>query len=116
MGLNKKEEEILKQIELGLSKDDPKLEKAVENLTLSNFSRARISISFITFILGFFTMIGTYTIQAAFAVVGFVVMALSGYVFVTNNRSLLNAENIQEWNFKQIYKLVRNKDTSRQNK
>ena len=83
MGLNKKEEEILKQIELGLSKDDPKLEKAVENLTLSNFSRARISISFITFILGFFTMIGTYTIQAAFAVVGFVVMALSGYVFVT---------------------------------
>ena len=51
MGLNKKEEEILKQIELGLSKDDPKLEKAVENLTLSNFSRARISISFITFIL-----------------------------------------------------------------
>jgi hypothetical protein len=61
-------------------------------------------------------MIGTYTIQAAFAVVGFVVMALSGYVFVTNTRSLLNAENIQEWNFKQIYKLVRNKDTSRQNK
>ena len=116
MGLNKKEEEILKQIELGLSKDDPKLEKAVENLTLSNFSRARISISFITFTLGFFTMIGTYTIQAAFAVVGFVVMALSGYVFVTNTRSLLNAENIQEWNFKQIYKLVRNKDTSRQNK
>ena len=116
MGLNKKEEEILKQIELGLSKDDPKLEKAVENLTLSNFSRERISISFITFILGFFTMIGPYTIQAAFAVVGFVVMALSGYVFVTNTRSLLNAENIQEWNFKQIYKLVRNKDTSRQNK
>ena len=34
MGLNKKEEEILKQIELGLSKDDPKLEKAVENLSL----------------------------------------------------------------------------------
>ena len=84
MGLNKKEEEILKQIELGLSKDDPKLEKAVENLTLSNFSRARISISFITFILGFFTMIGTYTIQAAFAVVGFVVMALSGYVFAVS--------------------------------
>ena len=55
MGLNKEEEEILKQIELGLSKDDPKLEKAVENLTLSNFSRARISISFVTFILGFFT-------------------------------------------------------------
>ena len=116
MGLNKKEEEILKQIELGLSKDDPKLEKAVENLTLSNFSRARISISFVTFILGFLTMIGTYTIQPVFAIIGFVLMALSGYVFVTNTRSLLNAENIQEWNFKQIYKLVRNKDTSRQNK
>ena len=29
MGLNKKEEEILKQIEMGLSEDDPKLEKAV---------------------------------------------------------------------------------------
>ena len=83
MGLNKKEEEILKQIELGLSKDDPKLEKAVENLTLSNFSRARISISFITFILGFFTMIGTYTIQAAFAVVGFVVMALSCLLYTS---------------------------------
>ena len=38
MGLNKKEQEILKQIEMGLSEDDPKLEKAVENLTLSNFS------------------------------------------------------------------------------
>ena len=45
MGLNKKEEEILKQIEMGLSEDDPKLEKAVESLTLSNFSRSRSIIS-----------------------------------------------------------------------
>ena len=116
MGLNKKEQEILKQIEMGLSEDDPKLEKAVENLTLSNFSRARITISFFVFLFGFITMIGTYTIQPIFAIVGFVLMALSGFVFVTNTKSLLTAENINEWNFKQIYKLVRNKDTSRQNK
>jgi len=43
-------------------------------------------------------------------------MALSGYVFVTNTRSLLKAENINEWNFKQIFNLIRNKDNSRQNK
>ena len=116
MGLNKKEQEILKQIEMGLSEDDPKLEKAVENLTLSNFSRARITISFFIFLIGFITMIATYTIQPIFAIVGFVLMALSGFVFVTNTKSLLSAENIYEWNFKQIYKLVRNKDTSRQNK
>ena len=61
MGLNKKEQEILKQIEMGLSEDDPKLEKAGENLTLSNFSRARITISFFIFLIGFITMIATYT-------------------------------------------------------
>ena len=37
MGLNKEEEEILKQIELGLTKEDPELEKTAESLTLSNF-------------------------------------------------------------------------------
>ena len=116
MGLNKKEEEILKQIELGLSEEDPKLEKAVESLTLSNFSRSRSIISAITFLIGFFMMIGSYIVQPLVAVAGFVLMALSGYVFVTNTRSLLKAENINEWNFKQIYNLLRNKDTSRQNK
>jgi len=116
MGLNKKEEEILKQIELGLSEEDPKLEKAVESLTLSNFSRSRSIISGMIFLIGFFMMIGSYIVQPLVAVAGFVLMALSGYVFVTNTRSLLKAENINEWNFKQIYNLLRNKDTSRQNK
>ncbi len=116
MGLNKKEEEILKQIELGLSEEDPKLEKAVESLTLSNFSRSRSIISGITFLIGFIMMIGSYIIQPLIAVLGFVLMALSGYVFVTNTRSLLKAENINEWNFKQIFNLLRNKDNSRQNK
>ena len=116
MGLNKKEEEILKQIELGLTEEDPKLEKAVESLTLSNFSRSRSIISGITFIVGFFMMIGSYIIQPVIAVMGFILMALSGYVFVTNTRSLLNAENINEWNFKQIFNLLRNKDNSRQKK
>ncbi len=116
MGLNKEEEEILKQIELGLSEEDPKLEKAVESLTLSNFSRSRSIISGITFLIGFVLMIGSYIIQPIVAVIGFVLMALSGYVFVTNTRSLLRAENINEWNFKQIFNLLRNKDTSRQNK
>ena len=116
MGLNKKEEEILKQIELGLTEEDPKLEKAVESLTLSNFSRSRSIISGITFIVGFFMMIGSYIIQPVIAFMGFVLMALSGYVFVTNTRSLLKAENINEWNFKQIFNLLRNKDNSRQNK
>ncbi len=116
MGLNKKEEEILKQIELGLSEEDPKLEKAVESLTLSNFSRSRSIISGMIFLIGFFMMIGSYIVQPLVAVAGFVLMALSGYVFVTNTRSLLKAENINEWTFKQIYNLLRNKDTSRQNK
>ena len=116
MGLNKEEEEILKQIELGLSEEDPKLEKAVESLTLSNFSRSRSIISGITFLIGFILMIGSYIIQPIVAVIGFVLMALSGYVFVTNTRSLLRAENINEWNFKQIFYLLRNKDSSRQNK
>ena len=116
MGLNKKEEEILKQIELGLSEEDPKLEKAVESLTLSNFSRSSSIISGITFLIGFIMMIGSYIIQPLIAVLGFVLMALSGYVFVTNTRSLLKAENINEWNFKQIFNLLRNKDNSRQNK
>ena len=35
MGLNKKEEEILKQIEQELMKDDPDLAKTVEDSTLS---------------------------------------------------------------------------------
>ena len=116
MGLNKEEEEILKQIELGLSEEDPKLEKAVESLTLSNFSRSRSIISGITFLVGFILMIGSYIVQPIVAVVGFVLMALSGYVFVTNTKSLLRAENINEWNFKQIFILLRNKDNSRQNK
>ena len=116
MSLNKKEQEILKQIELGLSEDDPKLEKAVESLTLSNFSRSRSIISGITFVIGFLMMIGSYIIQPIIAVMGFVLMALSGYVFVTNTKALLKAENINEWNFKQIFILLRNKDSSRQNK
>ncbi len=116
MGLNKEEEEILKQIELGLSEEDPKLEKAVESLTLSNFSRSRSIISGIIFLIGFILMIGSYIIQPIVAVIGFVLMALSGYVFVTNTKSLLRAENINEWNFKQIFNLLRNKDNSRQNK
>ena len=56
MGLNKEEEEILKQIELGLTEEDPELEKTAESLTLSNFSRSRSLISFITFVIGFFMM------------------------------------------------------------
>ena len=36
MGLNKEEEEILKQIEQELMKDDPDLAKTVEDSTLSN--------------------------------------------------------------------------------
>ena len=116
MGLNKKEEEILKQIELGLSKEDPKLEKAVESLTLSNFSRSRSIISGFMFPIGFSIMIASYIPQPIVAVMGFVLMALSGYVFVTNTRALLKAENINEWNFKQIFNLLRNKDSSRQNK
>ena len=79
-------------------------------------SRSRSVISSITFLIGFFMMIGSYIVQPVVAVMGFVLMALSGYVFVINTRSLLKAENINEWNFKEIFKLLRNKDSSRQNK
>ena len=60
-------------------------------------------------------MFSTYIIQPTIALLGFVVMALSAYIFVSNTRALLNAENITEWSFKQVYKILRNKDTSRQN-
>ena len=52
MGLNKKEEEILKQIEQELMKDDPGLAKTVEASTLSKFTRHRAVISFFVFVLG----------------------------------------------------------------
>ena len=41
-------------------------------------------------------------------------MAVAGYVFVTNTRSLLKAENVKEWNIKQVIKILRNQDSSRQ--
>jgi hypothetical protein len=41
-------------------------------------------------------------------------MAVSGYVFVSNTRALLNAENVKEWNVKQVIKILRNQDSSRQ--
>ena len=50
MGLNKEEEEILKQIEQELMKDDPGLAKTVEDSTLSKFTRNRAVISFFVFV------------------------------------------------------------------
>ena len=50
MGLNKKEEEILKQIEQELMKDDPGLAKTVEDSTLSKFTRNRAVISLFVFV------------------------------------------------------------------
>ena len=57
-----------------------------------------------------------YIIQPLIAMAGFALMAVSGYVFVRNTKALLKAENINEWNFKQVYSIIRNKDTSRQTK
>ena len=51
MGLNKEEEEILKQIEQELMKDDPDLAKTVEDSTLSKFTRNRAVISFFVFVI-----------------------------------------------------------------
>ena len=116
MALNKKEEEILKEIELELSKEDPDLAKTVKTSTLSNFSRTRSTFSFVTFIVGLLTMLGSYIVLPLLATAGFALMAISGYVFVRNTKALLKAENINEWNFKQVYSLIRNKDTSRQTK
>ena len=41
-------------------------------------------------------------------------MAVAGYVFVANTRSLLKVENVKEWNIKQVIKILRNQDSSRQ--
>ena len=95
MGLNKKEEEILKQIEQELMKDDPALAKTVEDSTLSKFTRNRAVFSFFVFIFGLLAMFSTYIIQPIIAILGFSVMAVSGYVFVANTRALLKAENIK---------------------
>ena len=68
MGLNKKEEEILKQIEQELMKDDPDLAKTVEDSTLSKFTRNRAVISFFVFVIGLLTMFSTYIILPAIAI------------------------------------------------
>ena len=115
MGLNKKEQEILNQIEQELLKEDPELANTVKESTLSQYTRSRAVISFFIFCIGLLTMFSTYIIQPTIALVGFVVMALSAYIFVSNTKALLNAENITQWSFKQVYKILRNKDTSRQN-
>ena len=60
-------------------------------------------------------MFGTYIIQPAIAITGFVLMAISGFLFVTNIKLLLRSENITEWNFKTVYRIIRNQDSSRQN-
>lgn len=114
MSLNEKEEKILKQIEQGLIDEDPDLAKTVKDTTLSKFTRSRAVISFFMFIIGLFVMLGTYIIQPLFALVGFSVMAISGYVFVVNTKALLNAENISEWNFSQVFRILKNSDSSRQ--
>jgi hypothetical protein len=95
-------------------KDDPDLAKTVEDSTLSKFTRNRAVISSFVFILGLLTMFSTYIIQPAIAIFGFSIMAVSGYVFVSNTRALLNAENVKEWNVKQVIKILRNQDSSRQ--
>ena len=95
-------------------KDDPDLAKTVEDSTLSKFTRTRAVISFFVFILGLLTMFSTYIIQPALAIIGFSVMAVSGYVFVFNTRALLKAENVKEWNVKQVIGILRNQDSSRQ--
>ena len=115
MALNKKEQEILNQIEQELLKEDPELANTVKESTLSKYTRTRAVVSFFIFCIGLLTMFSTYIIQLTLALAGFVIMALSAYIFVSNTRALLNAENISEWNFKQVYKILRNKDTSRQN-
>jgi hypothetical protein len=93
---------------------DPNLAKTVEDSTLSKFTRTRAMFSSVIFVIGLLTMFSTYIIEPAIAIIGFSVMALSAYVFVYNTRALLKAENINEWNFKQVIKILRNKDTSRQ--
>jgi hypothetical protein len=90
------------------------LAKTVEDSTLSKFTRNRAVISFFVFVLGLLTMFSTYIIQPAIAIFGFSVMAVAGYVFVANTRSLLKAENVKEWNIKQVIKILRNQDSSRQ--
>jgi ABC-type uncharacterized transport system fused permease/ATPase subunit len=115
MSLNEKEKEILKEIEENLSKDDPHLAQTVGTTTLSVYSRFRSLISLVFFSVGLLTMFGTYIILPALAISGFVVMAISGYLFVTNIKLLLRSENIDEWNLKIIYRLIRNQDSSRQN-
>ena len=60
-------------------------------------------------------MFGTYIIQPAIAITGFVIMAIAGFLFVTNIKLLLRSENITEWTFKTVYRIIRNQDISRQN-
>ena len=115
MALNEKEEKILKEIEENLFKDDPNLAQTVETTTLSGYSRSRSIISLTFFFIGLLTMFGTYIVQPAIAITGFVTMAIAGFLFVTNIKLLLRSENITEWNFKTVYRIIRNQDISRQN-
>ena len=115
MTLNEEEQKILKEIEENLLKEDPTLAQTVEANTLSGYSRFRSLVSLMFFVFGFFTMFGTYIIQPLVAIFGFVVMAISGYLFFINIKMLLRSENVTEWNLKTIFRIIRNKDSSRQN-
>ena len=115
MILNEEEQKILKEIEENLLKEDPTLAQTVESTTLSGYTRSRSLLGLIFFVLGLVTMFGTYIIQPVVAIFGFIVMAFSGYLFVTNIKMLLRSENINEWNLKTIFRLIRNQDSSRQN-
>ncbi|RZP23757.1 MAG: DUF3040 domain-containing protein [Candidatus Actinomarinales bacterium] len=108
MSLNEKEKEILKEIEENLFKDDPNLAQTVETTTLSGYSRSRSLVALLFFLFGLLAMFGTYIVQPAVAIFGFIVMAISGYLFVTNTKLLLRSENITEWNLKTIYRIIRN--------
>jgi hypothetical protein len=114
MALNKKEQEILNQIEQELLKNDPDLANTVKESTLSKYTRTRAVVSFFIFCIGLLTMFSTYIVLPTIALVGFAVMALSAYIFVSNTKALLNAENINEWNVKQVIRILRNQDSSRQ--
>jgi hypothetical protein len=98
MALNKKEQEILNQIEQELLKNDPDLANTVKESTLSKYTRTRAVVSFFIFCIGLLTMFSTYIVLPT----------------ISNTKALLNAENINEWNFKQVYTVLRNKDNSRQ--
>ena len=82
MPLNDKEQKILDEIERQFLQDDPKLAKAVRTASATDVFRRSARLSIAGFVLGLALMLVFFALNTLIAMIGFVVMVVSGSVFM----------------------------------